>query len=259
MDRFGTRASMLENLETIRQTAGQFQSAIDGQDHLFTSIGEKSSEIKDTFPKLQEYSTAELLSFEKELLGLYLTDHPLADALNLVSKRSNAKIGELDPEFSQDQVFLFGGLLSRFKEITTKKGQKMAFATLEDQTGKAELVIFPRIYNELGFQLEQDQVVLVRGKVQQGEEDLKIIAEKIIIPKEEEVEFNKEQDFKEIFVPRKTSAATLKKLGALLKANLGQEKVVIIIPNGAKPERIILPYKVNYDEKLAEKIAAILT
>ncbi len=258
MDRFATRASMLENLDQIRQNAGQFQSEIDGQDHLFASVSEKSTEIKDSFIKLKEYPEAELLSFEKELLGLYLTDHPLADALSLVSKRSNMKIAELDPEFSQDQVFLFGGLLSRFKEITTKKGQKMAFATLEDQTGKAELIIFPRTYNELGFQLEQDQVVLVRGKVQHEEEEFKIIAEKIIIPKDEEVEFAKDQDYREIFVPRKTSPETLKKLGTLLKANLGQEKVVIVIPNGAKAERIVLPYKVNYNEELIKEIEKIL-
>ena len=258
MDRFATRASMLENLDQIRQNADQFQSEIDGQDHLFASVSEKSTEIKDNFPKLKEYPEAELLSFEKELLGLYLTDHPLADMLSLVNKRSNMRIAELDPEFSQDQVFLFGGLLSRFKEITTKKGQKMAFATLEDQTGKAELIIFPRTYNELGFQLEQDQVVLVRGKVQHEEEEFKIIAEKIIIPKDEEVEFAKDQDYKEIFVPRKTSPATLKKLGTLLKANLGQEKVVIIIPNGAKAERIILPYKINYNEELIKEIEKIL-
>ena len=259
MDRFATRASMLENLDQIRQNASQFQSEIDGQDHLFTDVSEKSTEIKDNFPKLKEYPEAELLSFEKELLGLYLTDHPLADALSLVSKRSNMKIAELDPEFSQDQVFLFGGLLSRFKEITTKKGQKMAFATLEDQTGKAELIIFPRTYNELGFQLEQDQVVLVRGKVQHEEEEFKIIAEKIIIPKDEEVELAKDQDYREIFVPRKTSPETLKKLGTLLKANLGQEKVVIVIPNGAKAERIILPYKVNYNEELIKEVEKILT
>ena len=259
MDRFATRASMLENLESIRQTAGQFQSEIDGQDHLFASVSEKSTEIKDSFPQIKEYSEAELLSFEKELLGLYLTDHPLADALNLVSKRSNMRIGELDPEFSQDQVFLFGGLLSRFKEIMTKKGQKMAFATLEDQTGKVELIIFPRTYQELGFQLEQDQVVLVRGKVQHEEEEFKVIAEKIIIPKDEEVEFAKDHDYQEIFVPRKTTPDTLKKLGALLKANLGNEKIVIVIPNGAKPERIVLPYKVNYNEALIKKIEELLT
>lgn len=258
MDRFATRASMLENLDQIRQNASQFQSEIDGQDHLFTDVSEKSTEIKDNFPKLKEYPEAELLSFEKELLGLYLTDHPLADALDLVSKRSNMRIADLDPEFSQDQVFLFGGLLSRFKEITTKKGQKMAFATLEDQSGKVELIIFPRTYSELGFQIEQDQVVLVRGKVQHEEEEFKIIAEKIIIPKDEEVEFAKDQNYQEIFVPRKTSPETLKKLGTLLKANLGQEKVVIVIPNGAKAERIVLPYKVNYNEELVKEIEKIL-
>ncbi len=258
MDRFATRASMLENLDQIRQNASQFQSEIDGQDHLFIDVSEKSTEIKDNFPKLKEYPEAELLSFEKELLGLYLTDHPLADALNLVNKRANMRIAELDPEFSQDQVFLFGGLLSRFKEITTKKGQKMAFATLEDQSGKAELIIFPRTYSELGFQLEQDQVVLVRGKVQHEEEEFKIIAEKIIIPKDEDVEFAKDQDYQEIFVPRKTTPETLKKLGTLLKANLGQEKMVIVIPNGAKAERIVLPYKVNYNEELAKEIEKIL-
>lgn len=259
MDRFATRASMLENLDQIRQNASQFQSEIDGQDHLFTDVSEKSTEIKDNFPKLKEYPEAELLSFEKELLGLYLTDHPLADALDLVSKRSNMRVADLDPDFSQDQVFLFGGLLSRFKEITTKKGQKMAFATLEDQSGKAELIIFPRTYDELGFQLEQDQVVLVRGKVQYEDEEFKIIAEKIIIPKDEEIELAKDQDYKEIFVPRKTSPETLKELGTLLKANLGQEKVVIVIPNGAKAEKIVLPYKVNYNEELVKEIEKILT
>lgn len=258
MDRFATRASMLENLESIRQTASQFQSEIDGQDHLFVEVGAKNSEIKDSFPQVKEYPEAELLSFEKELLGLYLTDHPLADALSLVNKRANMRIAELDPEFSQDQVFLFGGLLSRFKEILTKKGQKMAFATLEDQSGKAELIIFPRTYQELGFQLEQDQVVLVRGKVQHKEEEFKIIAEKIIIPKDEEVEFSRDQDYQEIFVPRKTTPETLKKLGALLKDNLGDQKIVIVIPNGAKAERITLPYKVNYNESLSKKIDEIL-
>jgi DNA polymerase-3 subunit alpha len=258
MDCFGTRASMLENLDQIRQTASQFQSEVDGQDHLFMDVSAKSTEIKDSFPQLKEYPEAELLSFEKELLGMYLTDHPLADALNLVNKRANMRIGELDPEFSQDQIFLFGGLLSRFKEILTKKGQKMAFATLEDQTGKAELIIFPRTYEELGFQLEQDQVVLVRGKVQREEEEWKILAEKIIVPKDEEVEMAKGDDYKEIFVPRKTEQSTLKKLGNLLKANPGTDKMVIIIPNGAKPERIILPYKVNYTDELSTQVEQLL-
>ena len=176
---------------------------------------------------------------KKELLGIYLTNHPLADALKLVSKRSNINIGDLSADLHQDQIFLFGGLLTRFREILTKKGKKMAFATIEDQTGKAELIIFPRTYEKVMGQIEQDSVVLVRGKVQHEDEEFKILAEKISIPKDEDVDFEASQNYKEIFVPRKTEQDTLKKLGNLLKANLGNQKVVISIPNGGKPEKIV--------------------
>jgi DNA polymerase-3 subunit alpha len=258
MDGFATRASMLENLESIRQTAAQFQSEVDGQDHLFADVDTHSKDIVDTFEKLKEYPEAELLSFEKELLGLYLTDHPLADALKLVSKRSNMRIGELDPELNADQIFLFGGLVSRFKEIMTKKGQKMAFATLEDQSGKAELIIFPRTYESLKAPLEADQVILVRGKAQYEEEEWKILAEKISIPQDDEIALSKDQDVREIFVPRKTSKEKLKELGQLLKNNLGKERIIIIIPNGEQTEKIALPYKVNYNEEVAKQVADIL-
>ncbi len=259
MDSFGTRASMLENLESIRQTAAQFQSEIDGQDNLFADVSTQSKNIVDTFPKLDEYPHAELLSFEKELLGLYLTNHPLADALQLVSKRANMRIGELDPELSQDQIFLFGGLISRFKEILTKKGQKMAFATLEDQSGKAELIIFPRTYESVANQLGEDQVILVRGKAQYEEEEWKILAEKISIPQDDEVALHNNHNMREIFVPRKTTPDKLKELGTLLKANLGSETIAIIIPNGAQSERIVLPYKVNYNPEVEAQVARILT
>ena len=259
MDQFSTRASMLENLDQIKQTASQFQSEVDGQDNLFLGVSPKATEIKDTFAKLDEYPEKELLSFEKELLGIYLTNHPLADALKLVSKRSNMDIGDLSADLHQDQIFLFGGLLTRFREILTKKGKKMAFATIEDQTGKAELIIFPRTYEKVMGKIEQDSVVLVRGKVQHEDEEFKILAEKISIPKDEDVDFEASQNYKEIFVPRKTGQDTLKKLGNLLKANLGNQKVVISIPNGGKPEKIVLPYKVDWTEKLEKEIEKVLS
>jgi DNA polymerase-3 subunit alpha len=258
MDRFATRSSMLENLDQIRQTASQFQSEIDGQDNLFAGIQSKATEITDTFAKLKEYPDQELLSFEKELLGLYLTSHPLADALKLVRKRSNIDIGNLDPQLHSDQIFLFGGVLSRFREILTKKGKKMAFATLEDTSGKAELIIFPRTYESVMGKIEQDSVILVRGRVGYEDEEFKIFAEKISIPKQEDVDFESSQNFKEIFVPRKTEQSTLKKLGALLKSRPGKEKVVIVIPNGAKPEKIILPYKIDWTDTLVKEVEALL-
>ncbi|HQL11290.1 MAG TPA: DNA polymerase III subunit alpha, partial [Candidatus Woesebacteria bacterium] len=73
MDRFANRSSMLENLEQIRQTAEQYNSEVDGQDNLFANIDNQSTKITDNFVELDEYPKPELLSFEKELLGVYLT------------------------------------------------------------------------------------------------------------------------------------------------------------------------------------------
>lgn len=258
MDQFATRASMLENFDQIRQTAAAFQSDTDGQDNLFNGVNDEATQIKDSFQKLPEYPQQELLSFEKELLGLYLTSHPLADALRVVDKKSNMKIADLDPLIHPDQVFTFGGIITRLREVTTKKGSKMAFAVLDDSSGKVEIVIFPKTYEALLGKLSEDRVVLVRAKVEHQDEEFKLICERITIPEEEEVAFLASQNYKEIFVPRKTSADTLKELGALLKANPGDEKVVIVIPNGGKPEKINLPYGVNWHKELEEKINNLL-
>lgn len=257
MDRFANRSSMLENLEQIRQTAEQYSSEVDGQDNLFANIDSQSTEITDNFVELKEYPKPELLSFEKELLGVYLTSHPLADAMQTLNKRTSMRIGEIDPEIHQDQIFLFGGVISKFKEVTTKSGRNMAFATLEDTTGKIEFLIFPKLYQKWIGQLAEDSIILLRAKVQNRDEELKLIAEKISLPKTnlpQEIQ----GDHQEIFVPRKTSKETLTKLGKLLKANLGETKIVIIIPNGGKAEKINLPYQVNWDESLAKKIEELL-
>jgi len=257
MDRFANRSSMLENLEQIRQTAEQYNSEVDGQDNLFANIDNQSTKITENFVELDEYPKPELLSFEKELLGVYLTSHPLADAMQMLNKRTSMRIGEIDPDVHQDQIFLFGGVITKFKEVTTKSGQKMAFATLEDTTGKIEFLIFPKLYQKWIGQLGEDSIILLRAKVQNRDKELKLIAEKISLPKTnlpQEIS----GDYQEIFVPRKTSKETLTKLGTLLKSNLGKTKIVIIIPNGGKAEKINLPYQVDWNESLAKQVEELL-
>ncbi len=259
MDQFSTRASMLENLDDIRQTASQFQSEVDGQDNLFADVASDSTEIKDTFAQIPEYPTKELLSFEKELLGMYLTDHPLADQLSAVQSRSNKNIGDIDQLLHKDQVFLFGGILTRVKVVRTKKsGAEMAFGNLQDNTGSAEVVFFPKTYEEHKDKIVQDGVILVKAKVEIQEDEVKLIVEKVSVPKQEEVEYENTKNAQEIFIPRKTTKETLQKLGQLLKANPGQENIVIIIPNGGKPEKMRLPYGVAWSEELAKKVAEVL-
>jgi DNA polymerase-3 subunit alpha len=259
MDRFGTRASMLENLEDIRQTASQFQSDIDGQDNLFAKVSSTSTKIQDSFPEIEEYPVKELLSFEKELLGMYLTDNPLADQLEDVSGRANKNIGDLDESVHQEKAFLFGGVLTRVKETRTKKnGSEMAFGTLQDSTGSIEIVFFPKLYGQEKDLIIENKVVLIKGRVQYREDELKLIAEKVSAP--EQSENNSPQDnAKEIFIPRKTDKKTLKKLGDYLKENQGNTRVAVLIPNGGKPERMVLPYGVEWNEQLEKEVQKILS
>ncbi|MEX0895686.1 MAG: DNA polymerase III subunit alpha [Patescibacteria group bacterium] len=260
MDDFGTRASMLENLETIRQTASQLKSDTEGQDTLFQGVSPSASAIQDTFPELPEYPKQELLSFEKQLLGLYLTDHPMAQALKTVTKRATKTIGELDISIHQNQTFLFGGVITSLRQTATKKNNSlMAFGKLEDNSGSIDFVVFPKIYKESGHLLSEDKVVLFKGKVDNRDEELQLIVEKISVPDPatEETEKQIEADH-EIFIPRHTNKETLQKMGALLKSHPGEESVVVLIPNGSQPQRMVLPYGVRWDETVELEIAQLL-
>lgn len=259
MDKFGNRASMLENLEQIRQTASQLQSAIDGQDSLFSHVSQTDDTIKDSFPQLPEYPQQELLSFEKELLGLYLTDHPLAHQLKAVAKNANKTIGDLDPTIHNEKPFRFGGILTNIRTIPTKKtGKLMAFGKLEDETGAIDIVIFPKTFEEFSHLVKNDSVVLVNAKVDIKDEEMQLLVEKISIPSQEELYHEGSSLHKEIFVPRKTSKETMQALGKLLKSQPGSQSVVVLIPNGAKPQRMLLPYGVNWTEDLEKKINKLL-
>jgi DNA polymerase III subunit alpha len=259
MDKFGNRASMLEGLEKIRATASQLQSDVDGQDSLFVDVASSDDTLEDNFPKLPEYPQQELLSFEKEFLGMYLTDHPLAHQLKAVAKSANKKIEDLDATIHKEKVFLFGGMLTNVRNIVTKKsGKPMAFAQLQDETGSIDIVIFPRTFEEYSNIIHDDAVLLVKAKVDERDEELQLLVEKFSIPSQEDMFHEGSSIHKEIFVPRKTSKETLQKLGELLKAHKGSQSVIVLIPNGSKPQKMLLPYGVEWNSKLEKKISALL-
>lgn len=259
MDSFGNRASMLENLESIRQTASQLQSDIDGQDSLFSDITDTSDTLEDSFPELPEYPQQELLSFEKEFLGIYLTDHPLAQQLKAVSKNADKKIGDVDISVHKDQTFKFGGILKNVRVILTKKKQQpMAFARLEDNTGAIDIVIFPKTYTEVKQFVTDENVVLVRAKVDEREGEAQLLVEKLSVPSETQINHEGSDLHKEIFIPRKTSQEKLQELGKLLKSHPGTQSVLILIPNGSKPQKMLLPYGVKWSSSLEKEIAELL-
>ncbi|MBT3249388.1 MAG: DNA polymerase III subunit alpha [Candidatus Pacebacteria bacterium] len=259
MDEFGTRASMLTNIDQIKDRATQFQSDVDGQDNLFADVGENIETLKDTFPHLPEYPQQELLSFEKKYLGLYLTQHPLANSLKAVNQQANQRIDDVDLSIHAGQTFIFGGIVTRYRKVRTKKSNKeMAFGNLEDETGTAEFVVFPRTFDQYGQDLAEDSVILIKSKVDDQDGEMKLIVEKVINPTKLSVQHAESSGAHEIFIPRKTDKSILKELGVLLKKHPGDKQVVVLIPNGEQPKKMLLPYGVKWSSDLEKQIQDLL-
>ncbi|MCB8924312.1 MAG: hypothetical protein H6652_01655 [Ardenticatenaceae bacterium] len=120
----------------------------------------------------------ELLEWEKEALGVHVSEHPLERPLSLLQPRTNATIGDIDANWNGKQVRL-AGMISTLRTLTTKKGDPMAFATLEDLEGKMDLVLFPRTWQACRDNVAVDQVMLVTGKVQVKGEDINLIVDRV--------------------------------------------------------------------------------
>lgn len=169
LDCFGDRGRSLNNIDNILALASRFsKDASSGQVDLF---GDSSTDSPVAKPQINwseegpSFSDAERLVWERELLGIYLSKHPLESfAAVLRDKASAIKHIKNEPEGRPVTV---GGNVGEIRVITTKNGSKMAFAKLADMTGEVELVLFPKVYQQTAELWERDQVLLVRGKIGQ--------------------------------------------------------------------------------------------
>ncbi len=258
MDTYGTRASMLENLEKIRASVSAFSPSIDGQDGLFASANTHVEAPKDTFAIVPEYPQGELLSFEKELFGFYLTRHPMADALEEVSQFVSHSIEVLDPATHNGAVVTLGGYISSLRVVQTKQKQEdMCFGTLDDGTGTQEFVVFPKTYAQYKNILQVDAIVLLKGKLALREEKLSLQVEKarepkIVIPQAIPT------PGATLTIPRGTPKEVLQEIGKYLKSQPGSETLSVIVPNGDQSSVIRLPYTVRWDSETKEGVSKLL-
>jgi DNA polymerase-3 subunit alpha len=262
-DRFTTRSSVLENLDDIKAHASQYQSEVEGQDMLFGGGDSAATQVHDTFQQLEEYPQAELLAYEKELLGFYLTDHPMAKVLQQLSKQAERKIRDIDPEIHSDQTFVVGGILSSIRQVRTKKNNdKMAFGNIEDTSGAIRVVCFPKTYAQAEPFFQSDNAVLIRGKLDTKDEEPQLIAEKVWVPTIAEGEANdSSKPVVELTIPRATSKETLQELGMLLKKSPGDTNIDLILPpsNGSgQGSKMRLPYSVDWKPELQKFVNELL-
>ncbi len=183
-DTFGIpRARLFEALDEVLSIAQTAQKQQKSQQKSLFSLGGDAGEgleVTFTYPEVEEWPQGKRLLYEKELLGIFLSGHPLSAFEEKIKSIGVVPIRELPNESSRKAVKI-AGIVAHAKEITTKKNkERMAFVTVEDQTGQVEVVVFPSVYKDVEFYLLPDEPVLVEGTLDKSGEMIKIKASSVI-------------------------------------------------------------------------------
>jgi DNA polymerase III subunit alpha len=166
-DVFGERNQLVASMDRARQRAEQARRDREsGQISLFGLVGETDAQPMDYgIPAVPPMPPEERLRSEKELLGLYLSDHPLNRIEAELAQVTDTQLNELTAELVGREVRI-GGLVRAWRRVVTRKGQIMAYAEIEDLTGVVEVTFFPRAYDDFRRSMEApDAVVIIQGKV----------------------------------------------------------------------------------------------
>ena len=187
MDSLGAnRAQLLSIYEkTIDGIHSDRKRNIEGQFSIFDTIESKNN--NDNLPNINEFPQKILLSMEKEMLGIYVSGHPLQPYIKELKDKSTIMTSELSDNMMLDsnnirdgQRVTIGGIITEKKNKITKNNNMMAFITLEDLYGSVECIVFPATYDKYNRYIEEDMPVVVEGRLSTSEvEDTKIICEKI--------------------------------------------------------------------------------
>ena len=230
-----------------------------GQMSLFDLVGEEEkSDFHTPLPDVGEFDRQELLAYEKEVVGFYISGHPLEEYKTFLERRITAKTSDFyrdeetgEPKVTDGKEVVIGGILTDKKIKYTKNSKIMAFLTIEDLYGSIEVVIFPRDYERNQSRLEVDGKIFVQGRVQlEDEKDGKLIGS--VISRFDEMP----RRLAIGFADKDSYLKQADQLTELLKGPEGKDSVLIV----CKKERVqkLLPpnQNIHIEETLLERLSA---
>ena len=198
-DEFGTRSDLMFNLEKIQAYGSKIQKeALSGQADLFSMLGDSGESLANLEPEIEltpapkQNTEKEMLTWERDLLGLYVSAHPL-DKYVTYFEEQTVPLSQIQPN-TDGQRATVGGIVLDLRTIITKAGTKMAFVKMEDKTGEGEIIVFPNLYAEMDGKIQIDAVLKIEGKVSARDRDgnlksdAQLIAETISVITDEELE-----------------------------------------------------------------------
>ena len=179
------RQGLVQVFETIVDTViDRRRNEAEGQFDLFSAVGDSQVEAvvghRVEIPDV-EFAKSQRLQFEKEMLGLYVSDHPLMGAERSLRRHVDATLGELR-EAREGELRVVGGIVTAYSSRYTRRGDLMGSFVLEDLTGVLEVMVFPRTMTEYGHVLENDAIVVVKGRLDLRDDTPTLVAMEILRP-----------------------------------------------------------------------------
>ena len=243
-DDMGDRSDLLFNLDSITSFASKLQKeAASGQTNLFGMLGGDDAASVQSTLHLQKapvkHDDKEHLMWERELLGLYISAHPL-DRYETYLSEQTQPLTQLVPEYDS-RMMTIGGIISTVRTIVTKSGSKMAFVGIEDKFGEGEIIVFPNLYEKVGAKLVQDAVIRVSGKNSARDRDgnlgneSKLIADDIIAITDNDIN-GYESTGRKMDAPKISSAVKKERREAYRNQKNGVSPKSAVKNDAAKPQ-----------------------
>ena len=243
-DDMGDRSDLLFNLDSITSFASKLQKeAASGQTNLFGMLGGDDVVGVQSTLHLQKapvkHDDKERLMWERELLGLYISAHPL-DRYETYLSEQTQPLTQLVPEYDS-RMMTVGGIISTVRTIVTKSGSKMAFVGIEDKFGEGEIIVFPNLYEKVGAKLVQDAVIRVSGKNSARDRDgnlgneSKLIADDIIAITDNDIN-GYESTGRKMDAPKISSAVKKERREAYRNQKNGASPKSAVKNDAAKPQ-----------------------
>ena len=225
LDSFGARRSQHLRVyeDMLSQTQRQQRQEMKDQISIFEMV-EDTLITEGILPDIPEYPQSQLLVMEKEMLGLYLSGHPLLEFEDEIKEKVTFYSKDLNEEgMVKDYLsIVVAGIVTGLKEKTTKSDKLMAFADLEDLTGTMEIIVFPTVYEKFRTLLKIDSKILIKGRLSYREDE----APKIIVEEITSLERG-ENGCTLVVIMSHEEKDTLNKLGQLIKAYPGKATVAV--------------------------------
>lgn len=291
-DSIGDRSDLLFNLDSILGYASKLgRDSLSGQADLFggieTAVALPAIKLE---PAPSKHPTPEKLKWERDLLGLYLSSHPL-DRYNTLLDEGTKPLSSLAASMDNKPVVV-GGIISTIRQIVTKNGSKMAFIGIEDKTGESEIIVFPSVFEKVGIELTRDAVIRVKGKVNaRGRDgaissDVKVLADEITVITEDMLDDHQATSKKQTATTITKSVgaklassdmpapsrAALKKLYVHVKNPDDQESLlrlkqtfnnypgqseIILVLGSDKESALRLPFNIEVSTELQQQVASL--